>query len=280
MGVCQSIKDLLCCKWNIVPKKKAEVKESRLFGREKDEIEKIPKDDFICLNMNCNMIPEILEIHSYTGKLTMNCKNKNKITKISSTKYIDKLIKHDPNNVKRCNAPGCQKRNCKDYCTKCKIPLCKDCSVYHYNHEKYKIPIGELKYRCKNHPENYARKYCSVCEDYICDKDENHSYHKVKDVLDLQLDVNEYREKSIKKLKELQNLLDVLRLYNLAKKNGNEEAKKKIESSIEKETKRKLENIIGGKKIDDNYDNYVDLAVYYVEKEEQKKKEEQRENEE
>lgn len=292
MGICQRVKDLLCCNRNIVPSKTKKLDESKLFGRKEEEIKKIPTDGYIC--PECDLIPEILEIHSYTGKLTMNCNNSDQITNISATKYIDELIKH---NI-RCEECGKRKENesvkSKSYCIDCKKRLCEECSINinktHYNHKK--IPILELKYRCKSHPEKKAEKYCLVCEEPICDEDINHSEHRKVDTKSLQSKANDYRRKCEEKMQKLENLLDklkeikksrklldALRLYKLAKKYENEEAKKIIKNSIEKETKMKIENIIEGE-IDENYDNYVDLAVYYVEKEEQKKKEEQREKEE
>ena len=277
MGICQRVKDLLCCNRNIVPSKTKKLDESKLFGRKEEEIKKIPTDDYIC--PECDMIPEILEIHSYTGKLTMHCNNSDQITNISATKYINKLINHEYIRCLDCeNRKENESIECKKYCIECKKPLCKECSIKktHYNHET--ISILELKYRCKSHPENKAEKYCLVCEEPICDEDINHSEHRKVDTKSLQSKANDYRGKCEKKIQKLENLLDklkeikesrklldALRLYKLAKKYENEEAKKIIKNSIEKETKMKIENIIEGE-IDENYDSYVDLAIYDLEK--------------
>ena len=277
MQIWNFFKKLFGCKWDYVPKGTYNVSENKLFERDEDNINKIPDNEFICPICNFETVPEILGIKPYTGNLAIFCKNHDGVINISPTEYLNKLIKNEKNNKIRCLECEKSKENGKGiknyYCIECELSLCEECYVKnkHNKHNNYIIPFSEKKYRCKFHIKNIAKNYCIDCEEPICDDDKYyHPGHRIKDFESLQSKLNDHRKKIIKKMKELENLPSALKLYNLADKYGDDETKTKIKNSIEKETNKKIEYFIEEENLDDNY---VDLALYYLEKNEYKKEE-------
>ena len=282
MKIWNFFKKLFGCKLDYIPKGTYNVSENKLFERDKDNINKIPDNEFICPICNFETVPEILGIKPYTGNLAIFCKNHDGVINISPTEYIDKLIEKndDQNNRIRCLECLKSKENGKGtknyYCIECELSLCEECYVKnkHNKHNDYLILNIEKKYRCKFHIKNIAKNYCIDCEEPICDDDKYyHPGHRIKDFESLQSKLNDHRKKIIKKMKELENLPSALKLYNLADKYGDDETKTKIKNSIEKETNKKIENFIEEVKEVNLDDNYVDLALYYLEKNGYKKEE-------
>ena len=250
------IQNLFGCKHNVKPIEIRDIPENMLTPREKGkEIIKIPEDEFLC--PKCDLIPEIKEVHFYTNKLIMHCKNHGKISR-SATDYINELMNSQYNYLKiPCQGPF-EKRNkypsgrgtSMKYCPICRRTLCKTCYIHNEEeHKMYLRPVGEKNNFCKRHP-NKAEKYCEDCIEIICDEDiKYHEYHKIIDTKSIQKEANKAREKINDKII---NLYNALKLFQLVNKYGNDDAKKNIEEIIKKENERN--------------DTDVDLAIYYLEK--------------
>ena len=250
------IQNLFGCKHNVKPIEIHDIPENMLTPREKGkEIIKIPEDEFLC--PKCDLIPEIKEVHFYTNKLIMHCKNHGKISS-SATEYINKLMNSQYNYLKiNCQSPNekCSRlprgRGTRmQYCPICRRTICDDCKKYFEEEHKMSIrPVGEKNNFCKRHP-NKAEKYCEDCIEIICDEDiKYHEYHKIIDTKSIQKEANKAREKINDKII---NLYNALKLFQLVNKYGNDDAKKNIEEIIKKENERN--------------DTDVDLAIYYLEK--------------
>ena len=209
----------------------------------------------------CNSVPEIKEVHFYTNKLIIYCKNCGKLS-YSATEYINRLFKAD--NYLNILCSSCNKLPKRrktgevkmKYCPICRHAICGGCSeLKEKEHESILKPIGEKNNFCRKHP-NIAEKYCEDCIEIICDEDiKYHEYHKIIDTKSLQKKANEAREKINDKIINLNNALKFFQLINIY---GNSDAKKNIEEIIKKENERN--------------DTDVDLAIYYLEKHGNEKK--------
>ena len=266
MFIWRCFKGLFCkCKCNAsVTQETTSIDEKYLTRRDEGEgISQIPDDEFVCVE--CSNVPEILEIHSDTGNLSMRC-SKHGIRNNSSTGYLNKLIKsgftYFDNKCSKCEHKPRKKETTMKFCTECREPFCEKCiTKYHMEHKvnNYLIPIGEKNNVCKKHRQEKAENYCFDCEEIICEKDENHSDHGKINTKNLQNEANKYRKIIEDKNKTLFNMI---RFYRLIMSSKDEESKKKVIESIEKENKR------------NEFD--IDLAIYYLnkgKKEKEKKKE-------
>ena len=213
------------------------------------KLKKVPDDQFTC--HKCGIVPEILEIHSDTGNLTLNC-NKHGIKPISTRKYLYSLRKSSFSYLKlkcaNCNAEPSGKETKMQFCVLCRKPLCKTCcDTNHEEHRNSLISIREINNTCRIHKNEKTELYCLDCEEIICEYDMIHSDHRVIDTFNKQKEVNKYREIIIKKNQKLFSMRD---FYKLVLQSGNKLDKEKVSESIKKEKNR------------NEYD--VDLAIYYL----------------
>ena len=220
-------------------------------------------ENFFCIECKSPVCKGCYETHK--GK---HSNQKNYFERFDKKKNPDPFIQCSECKKSKKNEEGTENY----FCIKCELPVCKICYETHLRkHDDCLIPFGEKKYRCKIHLINIAKNYCIDCEEAICDKDMgNHPGHRIKNFESLQSELNDHRKKIIKKMKGLENLPSALKLYYLADKYGDDETKTKIKNSIEKETNKKIEYFIEEENLDDNY---VDLALYYLEKNGYKKEE-------
>lgn len=249
------IKSFFCkCNNNNVPtqdKDDNDISEEELTERKGQNNSKIPNDEFTC--NKCETVPEILEIHSDTSKLSLECK-KHPLTKISVSKYLNQLSKSNfsyrENKCYKCEKKA--KEILMHFCIKCRNFVCERCKVYyHQEHEElgYLIPIEEKNNICKIHPKEKAENFCFDCEEIICEKDNNHSDHYKINTNCLQKEVNEYRETIRNKNKKLLNMLKFYRLVILY---GTEENKNQVIEAIKNEKERN--------------EHDIDLAIYHLKK--------------
>ena len=216
------------------------------------KFKRVPNDQFTC--NKCGIVPEILEMHSDTGNLTLNC-NKHGIKPISSTKYLNSLRKSNFTYLKlkcanvKCNSKPSGRETQMQFCVSCRKPYCKKCcDTTHEEHRNYLISIGEINNTCRIHKNEKAELYCLDCEEIICEYDMIHSDHRIIDTFNKQKEVNKYREIIIKKNQKLFSMRD---FYSIVLQHGNGVDKSIVSESIKKEKNR------------NKYD--VDLAVYYLE---------------
>ena len=186
MKIWNFFKKLFGCKLDYIPKGTYNVSENKLFGRDEDNINKIPDNEFICPNCNFETVPEILGIKPYTGNLAIFCKNHDEVINISPTKYIDKLIEIDQNNRIRClecyKSRGNGKGNENFFCIECKLSICKGCygTHKHSKERNYLIPFDkeknqnnfiqclECKEKLKNEKEIKNYYFCIKCKLPVC----------------------------------------------------------------------------------------------------------------
>ena len=254
MPLLRFLKKLLCrCKVCTVPIFTAfDIPDEDLISdKQIKKFKRVPDDQFTC--PECEIVPEILEMHSDTGNLILYC-DKHGMHHDSTTNYLNSFIKSNFTylNLKCsvCGAKPSGKKTQMQFCVECREPICKKCvDVRHEEHRAFLIPIGAINNTCRKHKNEKAELYCKDCEEIICEDDTIHSDHRVVDTYDLKKEVNKYREKIIKKN---QKLFSMLEFYKLVLLKGNEDVKKTISESIQKEKDR------------DEYD--VDLAIYYLKK--------------
>jgi hypothetical protein len=225
--------------------------EERLYEAQIEKFEAKPYHQFTC--PKCEIVPEIMEMHSDTGNLFIYC-NKHQEFHCSTTEYLAFLKDSNFTYLKLkcslCKANPSGRKTQMQYCVKCREPICKKCiELTHQEHLAFLIPICAINNTCRKHKNEKAELYCKDCEEIICEDDMIHSDHRVVDTYDLKKEVNKYREKIIKKN---QKLFSMLEFYKLVLLKGNEDVKKTISESIQKEKDR------------DEYD--VDLAIYYLKK--------------
>lgn len=254
MFIWNFIKNIICkCKCSCssedikIEPFKCSIKDNELTTRE-ENISQIPEDEFTC--EDCFDIPEISELHSNSGEISMYCPQdtRDNIIETTAKDYLDALLENKKYENMKClyiktigNATQeCDNTSTKNsplkFCIKCKLPICEKCCVYfHMEHEDYLIPINEKNYTCGKHPKEKTEKYCIDCEEIICKSDENHSEHATFNTNIYQKEIERYKKIIEEKNKKLFNMLKFYRLVILY---GDDETKKKIIESIEKENKR------------------------------------------
>ena len=212
---------------------------------------RIPQDQFLC--SKCSSVPEILNLHSSTGILSLHCHRHAEIN-LSVSDYLD-ILKESTffylnNKCKICKSKPQGMKTGMKYCLKCKEPICAKCiEQWDMEHLEYTIPIGEKNNVCYKHPNENAEMYCQDCEEIICEDDRSHRKHNAINTEILKNDVEKYRNVIIEKN---QKLFSMIRFYRLVLSSGNKEAIKQLENSIEKENEI------------DEYDK--DLVIYYLKK--------------
>lgn len=220
-------------------------------NKNKKKQSRIPQDQFLC--SKCSSVPEILNLHSKEGILSLYC-HKHDEKNLLVTEYLDKLkdstFFYLNNTCKICkHRPQGMKTGMK-YCLKCKEPICTNCIItWDMEHLKYIIPIGEKNNICSKHPKENAELYCQDCEEIICEDDSSHRKHNVINTEILQNEVEKYRNIIIERNKKL---FSMIRFYRLVLSSGNKKAIEQLENSIKKENE-----------IDEND---KDLAIYYLKK--------------
>ena len=136
------------------------------------ELNNIPNDQYNCIE--CNLVPEILDINYNKGIIKFECPNHGHKT-IEIKDYFKNESKYLYNNYK-CNCNVNQKSHPKNnyilnYCLLCQQYFCLICSEKHDpGHKKNFIKANELNNKCKIHLENY-NKYCMICKKHICNED-------------------------------------------------------------------------------------------------------------
>ena len=142
------IQNLFGCKQYVKPIEIKNIPENMLTPREEGkEIINLPQDEFLC--PKCNSVPEIKEVHFYTNKLIIYCKNCGKLS-YSATEYINRLFKAD--NYLNIVCSSCNKLPRRretgeikmKYCPICRRAICGHCSVKEdKEHESILKPINE-----------------------------------------------------------------------------------------------------------------------------------------
>ena len=240
MNVWRFFQKLFCrCKVCKVPPFKAKyIPENDLISKVQiKEFKRVPDDQFTC--SKCEIVPEILEMHSDSGNLSLNC-NKHAIIQTSTTEYLDSLKTSNFTYLNTkcfvCNAKPRKKKTQLQFCVKCGKPLCKKCiELTHMEDMPFLIPIAEKNNTCRIHPKEKAELYCQDCEEIICEDENVHSDHRLEDTYNLQKEVNKYRQIIFQKNQKLYSMRD---FYNLVLQHGNKEVKKNVAESIQKEKER------------------------------------------
>lgn len=239
-----------CTSCKVHPFVATDIPEEDLISKaEIKKFKRVPNDQFTC--NKCGIVPEILEMHSDTGNLTLNC-NKHGIKPISSTKYLNSLRKSNFTYLKlkcaECHSKPSGRETQMQFCVLCRIPLCKKCcDTTHEEHRNYLISIGEINNICRIHKNEKAELYCLDCEEIICKMNKSHENHATFNTSKILNDVKRSRKIIVNKTNKLFSMIRLLRLIN---SKGNDDSKVLLEKAILKEEKRN--------------ENDVDLAIYYL----------------
>ena len=169
------------------------------------DFNKIPDDEFIC--PECDLVPEVLNIHSDNGKIDFLC-SKCGEKGISFNDYNSKINTSKYNYFNFvCGKCGETSKNNEIfyYCYDCKKHFCNKCQN-EKEHEKHKkIKANEEKNICLNHYQKHFTQFCSDCQENVCPKETKkyHSEHKLQDFKKFQEDFLKYRQIIIEKNREL-----------------------------------------------------------------------------
>jgi len=174
----------------------------------KDEISKIPNDQYACPKENCKLVPEINNINYESGKLEINCPTHGRIN-IDIKDYFKQEIK----NIYYSSVCKISKIQQKDYLSENKIFSydCKNKEIYCFyckndlkkNAQKSFIKVNEINDKCHEHLKN-NEKYCFQCQKHFCSDKNCICTHK-DDIEEIRKankeDIERIKDKKIKLIK-------------------------------------------------------------------------------
>ena len=199
-----------------------------IIPKDNTEINEIPDDQILC--PQCELIPEILNVHTDSGHVELKCKYHG-IIDMTIKDYYEKMKLSRFNYFNaQCSNINCNKiQNNKEemfkYCIYCEKDFCPECAANNNCHLKKEgkqkgshidacIPVNEKKNRCLEHLDSHINSFCIDCEENICDREENkrHKDHEKINLTKFSDDIQKYQNV----IKEKNKMLyDIIRFNNL-----------------------------------------------------------------
>ena len=199
-----------------------EYEEEDIVPKEKLDFTKFP--EFLC--PECDLVPEILSIHSDNFRIQFKCK-KCGIIECDIKEYYYK-IKNSSFNKKDsiCEGEKCGTKNEPlFYCSECKKNLCKRCRDKTKHPPKHKNKCFPVDEKCLEHFERLT-SICFECNENFCDKckKEFHEGHKTERLEKYASEMNYFRNSIIEKNRRLYNIIKFNQLVMKAseKNKGND----------------------------------------------------------
>lgn len=244
----------------------------------------ILSNDFFCSKCGDHFheIPEILKIHSESGKILFRCLKRDKEYEDDLHKYYDEIT--NMGKCGKCGEGNNDNRTLEYYCLKCRCFLCGSCKNKHKNkkiisneelnsiwnsclclqcsseeEEKnlihYIVKINEMSTICHLHGLKTDIP-CLDCQKNCCQKcfDKYHKWHRKRNITDKK--INDARKKIIDKDDKLLKMKQFYEMVKLA-------AESNPNNNIYKKNLIKVAKCIEKEKNREKYD--ADLAIYRLE---------------
>ena len=167
----------------------------------KDEISKIPNDQYACPKENCKLVPEINNINYESGKLEINCPTHG-IINIDIKDYFNQEIKNIYYSC-ACKISKIKQKNrlsakeIFNYDCKSKEIYCLQCIEQQKKNEKKSfIKVNEINDKCHEHLKD-NEKYCFKCKKHFCSDKNCICIHK-----DDIKEIKEANKENIEKIKD------------------------------------------------------------------------------
>ena len=127
--------------------------------------------------INCNQLPEIININFLIHSITLQCPIHN-IYDISITDYLQAMKKKF-----KCNL--CQSIDSLEYCYNCDLIFCFNCisnkKLHNQNH--FTVNMIDFPIKCNSHFNEYYSNFCTDCKKNLCNKclseNKNHINHNL-----------------------------------------------------------------------------------------------------
>ena len=146
-----------------------ELEQERLKSFFHESIKSLPDDQYSC--PQCDLVPEIINIDYLGCEIELECSEHGR-QKIPIYEYFQKESQFMYTNA-ICDIDFRAKKDNIDedfnYCEKCKLNLCGQCSKKH-SHKKSLIELKYKNLKC-HHNENYTY-FCKTCKIHLCSKEE------------------------------------------------------------------------------------------------------------
>ena len=196
------------------------------------DLNEIPDDQILC--PLCDLIPEILKVHTDSGHVELKCKYHG-IRILTIEDYFQKM-KGSTHTYFKTECSNCKKiQNNKEemfeYCYICKEDFCPLCLTKQT--EKHKMshmtdkhfPVNQKKNKCLEHPNADMKGFCTDCQENVCDKEKfnRHKNHQIIDFSDFAEEILNSQEKIKERNKILYDIIKfneiILNTYNTFPKN-------------------------------------------------------------